>query len=218
MTGKDYYKILGVSENAGLDEIKKSYRALAMKYHPDKNPDNRQNAEERFKEISEAYYVLSDQKRRDEYDMYRKGGYARPGGAGFSGAEGFDFDEVMRVFTGGRRGGARPRSGYDFDDIFDIFRHMGGGGHTEYIYTGGPGYARRAQAPGAHTDIHATLEISQDVARNGGDVLFRHEGKRITLKIKPFTKPGQKMRIKDQGRICPSCGHAGDLIVTIKTK
>ncbi|NQT23237.1 MAG: DnaJ domain-containing protein, partial [Candidatus Omnitrophica bacterium] len=80
MSDKDYYKTLGISENATDEEIKKVYRKLAMQYHPDKNQDRRKEAEERFKALSEAYYVLSDKNRRAEYDAYRKGYGQRAGG------------------------------------------------------------------------------------------------------------------------------------------
>lgn len=209
MAEKDYYGILGVSENASLEEIKKAYRNLAMKYHPDRNPQRREAAEKRFKEISEAFYVLSDEKRRAEYDAFKKGyGYGARTGQ-FTGAEGFDFDEILKGFSG--FGGS--------EDIFDIFRHMGAGGnvHTEYIYTsGGPraGFRRVKE----DTDLNATLAIPRNVAQNGGEVLFKHEGKKVRLRIKPDTRPGQKLRIKGQGRACSSCGHAGDLILTIKTE
>ena len=110
MSDKDYYSILGVPENANVNEIKKKYRSLAMKYHPDRNQDNREKAEERFKQISEAYYVLSDEKRRAEYDAFRKG-YGRGFGGQFTGAQGFDFDEILKAFSGAGTGGRRYARG-----------------------------------------------------------------------------------------------------------
>ena len=107
---KDYYEILGVERSASDEEIKKAYRKQAVKYHPDKNPGSgKQAAEAKFKEISEAYYVLSDAKRRAQYDQMRKfgGGYS----GNFAGAQGFNFEDLLRQFSsGGRaRGGARLR-------------------------------------------------------------------------------------------------------------
>ena len=127
MKQKDYYQILGVPENVSADELKKVYRKLAVKYHPDKNPDNPKQAEARFKEISEAYYILSDEKRRAQYDQMRKfgGGYQ----GNFAGAQGFNFEDLLRQFQGG---GGRGRSSgrYSaFSDIFgDLFPGMGGEG------------------------------------------------------------------------------------------
>jgi len=209
---KDYYKILGVPEGTNMDEIKKSYRKLAMQYHPDRNPENRENAEKRFKDISEAFYVLGDEKRRAEYDAYKKG-YGFGAGGTFTGAQGFDFEEILKHF------GGRGRSSGGFggvDDIFNIFSHMGDNVQTEYIYRGPGGsrvYTNRTQEEQA--DFNATLAIPPNIAQMGGEVLFKHNGKKITLRIKPGTKSGQKLRIKGQGKICTSCGHPGDLIVTI---
>src|ERR1043166_3194454 len=103
---RDYYEVLAVSRNATEEEIKKAYRKLAVRYHPDKNPDDRRAAEERFKELSEAYQVLSDPGRRAQYDRFGHAAFEQ-GGAGFSG--GFDFT--------------------NFEDIFsDIFGDLLGGG------------------------------------------------------------------------------------------
>src|SRR5689334_11133015 len=124
----DYYKTLGVAENATEAEIKKAYRQLAVKFHPDKNPGNKQ-AEEEFKKISEAYFVLSDKKKREEYDMMKKGGFS---GNYSAGAQGFDPSEFMNMFRGGQ-GNFRGSSSYGaFDDIFsELFGGAAGrGGQT----------------------------------------------------------------------------------------
>ncbi len=116
MEKRDYYEILGLSKDATKDEIKRAYRKLAKKWHPDMNPDNREEAEEKFKEISEAYAVLSDDEKRRLYDQY--------GHAGIDGRfsqedifRGVDFDDIFRSF------------GFAFNDIFDMFF---GGGRREY--------------------------------------------------------------------------------------
>lgn len=116
-TKRDYYEVLSVGREATESELKKSYRKLALKYHPDKNPDN-QEAEERFKEASEAYAVLSDEKKRRIYDQY---GHEGLEGAGFSGTRGFDdifssFGDIFEDFFGfgsGRRSRSGARSGSD---------------------------------------------------------------------------------------------------------
>ena len=109
---RDYYEVLGVQKNAGDDELKKAYRSLAKKYHPDANPNNSE-AEDKFKEASEAYEVLSDEKKRAAYDQYGHSAVNGTGGSGFSGA-GFEFDmgDIFETFFGGDIfGGSRRRQG-----------------------------------------------------------------------------------------------------------
>ncbi|XP_004081751.1 dnaJ homolog subfamily B member 2 [Oryzias latipes] len=121
----DYYKILGVPKTASQDDIKKAYRKLALKWHPDKNPDNKEEAEKKFKELAEAYEVLSDKSKRDAYDRYGSEGmrHADSSSADFSsGFPGFTFtfrspDEVFREFFGGQD---------PFDSFFDDFSSFGG--------------------------------------------------------------------------------------------
>ncbi len=97
MSNKDYYEMLGVKEDASESEIKKAYRKLAVKYHPDKNPGDKKS-EEKFKEISEAYYTLGNKERRDKYDNLKKmGGFT----SDFSSAQGFDFSDFLKQFSGG---------------------------------------------------------------------------------------------------------------------
>lgn len=211
---KDYYKTLGVSESASIDDIKKAYRLLAKKYHPDANPNNKP-AEEKFKEVSEAYYVLSDAKKRSEYDAFKRSGFsqsARPGaggggyGGGFQGAQGFDFEEILRAFgqQQGRGGGRQFRGSMrGFQDIF-------GGGY---------GDEEEEVSPRVSSDLTATLAISKARAQKGGEVSFEtRDGKKITVKIPPGIASGKKLRLGRQGRICPTCEHPGDLILTIKVE
>ncbi|XP_051266908.1 dnaJ homolog subfamily B member 6b isoform X1 [Dicentrarchus labrax] len=127
----EYYQILGVHKNATQDDIKKAYRKLALKWHPDKNPDNKEEAEKKFKELSEAYEVLSDESKRNIYDRYGKEGLSGGGGGGGGGGHyehfggsGFTFrnpDDVFREFFGGRD----PFADFFADDPFDDF--FGGG-------------------------------------------------------------------------------------------
>ncbi len=133
---KDYYEMLGIAKDAGADEIKKTYRKLARKYHPDLNPGDK-SAEEKFKEVSEAYAVLSDPKKREEFDNYGK----NPFGEG-----GFDFNQYAQ---GGGGGGA----GFDLGDIFgDVFGQSSRG--QQSVYRKG-------------ADITANLTLSMDEAFDG---------------------------------------------------
>src|SRR6201981_2823732 len=115
---RDYYDVLGVSRGATEDELKKAYRKLALKYHPDRNPDDRRAAEERFKEISEAYQVLSDGERRSLYDRFGHAAFEQGAGPGFDFSAGFE-DIIGDLFgdffgTGRARGGrGRARRGQD---------------------------------------------------------------------------------------------------------
>ena len=116
-TKRDYYEVLEVSRESGIDEIKKAYRRLAIKFHPDKNPGDKE-AEERFKEISEAYEVLSDTSKRSRYDQFGHAAFDRAAG-GF-GDFGIDLEEALRTFMGAFGGGG----GSIFDDLFGT---LGGG-------------------------------------------------------------------------------------------
>lgn len=204
MAKRDYYEVLGVSQKASPDEIKKAYRDLAKKHHPDANPNNKA-AEEKFKEISEAHYVLSDAKKRREYDDYKKGGFSRQsfggGDQGFRGAQGFDFEEILRGFRN-TRGSQRVRTGtWNIEDLFGV---------------GGAGAEEAAEEP-VSSDLTATLKISKDRAKKGGEVSFAtSDGKKITVRIPPAIASGKKLRLARQGRLCQTCHHPGDLILTIK--
>ncbi len=105
---EDYYQVLGVDKKASADEIKKAYRKLAVKWHPDKNPNNKKASEEKFKKISEAYAVLSDEKKRQEYDTFGSADQYRQQYSQEDIFRGFDLDEILRSFGfGGARGGGR---------------------------------------------------------------------------------------------------------------
>ena len=146
---KDYYQILGVPENAGQENIKRAYRKLAFKYHPDTNPGNEKEAEEKFKKINEAYCVLGDKRKRQQYDSARRGQFA---GVGYdSGYQGFQyslqdifssifsnqatFDELRRMFA---------QAGLRFDQDFVNRVFFEGKGFTFYSFTGSGGASQRA--------------------------------------------------------------------------
>ncbi len=216
MSKKDYYQILGVKENATADEIKKVYRVLAKKHHPDANPNNK-SAEEKFKEISEAYYVLSDAKKRQEYDQYKKSGFfqGRSGaGQGFQGAQGFDFDEILRAFRSAQGSGSGGRYRMRSSGPTNIFEGIFGGPDVSQEYEGG-----ESDIPKISSDLTATLRVPKAKAQKGGELRFTTStGKTITVNIPPGINSGKKLRLARQGNICATCDHPGDLILTIKVE
>lgn len=220
---KDYYKVLGVGETASADEIKKKYRKLAVQYHPDKNIGKEKAAEAKFKEISEAYFVLSDEKKRAQYDQMRKYG-GNYGGGNYAGAQGFDYEELLKQFRGGGARSSRSSSGsYSaFGDIFsELFGGGGGGFQSSGRSAGGRQqyYQQEEETPEVKADIVVNLRVSKDKAEHGGAVTFRSpEGKTISVKIPPHTKAGQKLKLTRQGHLCPHCRHEGDLILQIKVE
>jgi molecular chaperone DnaJ len=200
MARKDYYEILGVKKTATEEEIKKSYRSLAKKYHPDKNKGNK-DAENRFKEISEAYAVLSDKEKREQYDRLGSEAFG-PGGA--NPFAGFDFSQFMSgggAGARGRRGGTRSRT-VDFTDIFgDLF---GGGG----------GFEAPPQRGG---DIEAETTISFRDAILGTTIELRYEdGSTVKVKIPEGVANGQRLRIRGKGQ--QGSGGTGDLNLLVHVK
>lgn len=207
-TEADYYELLGVSREASADEIKKAYRKMAVKYHPDKNPGDAK-AEEKFKEISEAYEVLKDADKRAAYDRY---GHA--------------------AFKQGGMGGAGGGGGGGFHDPFDVFREVfggggGGGGIFEGMFGGGGG--GRASGPQHGDDLQYNLEITLEEAASGIEKEIRYrrhvhchvchgsgaaEGsKRVTCK----TCGGAGQVISSRGffqvrQTCPTCHGAGTTV------
>jgi molecular chaperone DnaJ len=185
MAEKDYYEILGVKKSATEAELKKAYRDLAKKFHPDKNKGNKE-AENRFKEISEAYAVLSDTDKREQYDRLGREAFG-PGGA--NPFAGFDFSEFMG--GGGRKarggGGGRRTQTMDFTDIFgDLF---GGGGGR-----GGPS-GFEAQEP----EMQAELTIDFRDAILGTTMSLSINGTSVKVKIPEGIGEGQKLRVARPG-------------------
>jgi len=171
MAQKDYYKILGVGESASPDEIKKAYRKLAKKYHPDANPDDAQAAE-RFKEANEAHEVLSDPKKRKQYDDLRHFAHAGYGGPGFQQGfqQGFDINDILSQFG---RGGAGPagarRRGFTREDLGGF---GGLGDIFSSIFDRGQRFRQQRYGPQKGQDLHAEVLVPFDVAAKGGSTVI----------------------------------------------
>jgi molecular chaperone DnaJ/curved DNA-binding protein len=199
---KDYYDILGVDEDASASTIKKAYRKLARKHHPDRNPDDPE-AEDRFKEIQEAYAVLSDEEKRQQYDARRRfggGGGRFNGGQGQGQWQGRGFDARSGDPFGGGLG-----------DIFESFfgGRGGQGGQPQDPFQG----RRRAQRG---RDVEATLRLSFDEALQGGRKQVQlPNGQTVRLNIPKGVRNGAKIRLRGRGPSGPS-GQRGDLYVTFK--
>lgn len=195
MAKKDYYDVLGVNKTASDDEIKKAFRKLAVKYHPDKNPGDKV-AEEKFKEISEAHEVLSDKQKRARYDQF---GHAGVGGGDYRSA-GNPFQNGNFNFNG---------QSFNFD--------FGGGGFDDILGSiFGFGGANRRPARGA--DYRTSTIISFEEAIFGTNKTITIEGETIKLKIPAGIDDGMSIRLAGKGGPAPKGGAKGDLYVQIRVK
>lgn len=201
MEFKDYYDIMGVKPDAGADEIKRAYRRLARKYHPDVSDEP--DAENRFKEVGEAYEVLRDPEKRAAYDQLRQGGH-RPGESFRpppDWSEGFDFDPgEARAGFGGAEG---------FSDFFETL--FGGGG-------------RRTPRSRPPRDMHATIEVDLETAHAGGSRRIRLDGtgtagrsRELDVRIPAGVTDGSQIRLAGQGEP-GSTGRKGDLYLEVRLK
>ncbi|TWU27153.1 Curved DNA-binding protein [Novipirellula galeiformis] len=218
VVAEDLYQILGVARDATKDDIKKAHRKLALKYHPDKNQDDK-TAREKFKRVQEAYDVLSDEEKRAAYDRYgadfekiRGGGFnPHAGGGGGAGFEGLDLEQIF----GGRGGGDVKFEG-GFSDFFEQL--MGGGARGGAGR--GAGRGRRAAPPQRGGNIRHELELPLQTAVLGGTTEFylNRTGKneKLSVTIPPGVETGSKIRLRDQGEPSPNGGPRGDLILLIK--
>jgi molecular chaperone DnaJ len=210
---KDFYAILGVPQDADAATIKKTYRKLARDLHPDHNVGDAK-AEERFKEIGEAYAVLSDPERRREYDAIRAMSH---GGARFAPGGGGGFEDVFANFGAGGPG-VRFNTGDAQPNLEDLLGQMfGGGGGAGF--PGGAGYPGGFGAPAgprAGADVSASTRIGFREAVEGSTVtLTSPELGRITARIPAGVKDGQKIKLRGKGRRGDPGAPAGDLILTV---
>jgi curved DNA-binding protein len=215
---KDYYAVLGVSRTAGADDIKQAFRKLARKYHPDVNPDDK-SAEAKFKEVSEAYEVLSDPDKRKKYDQF--GQYwqqaSRAGGSGSYGSPGdmggFDFsnygsfDEFINELLGrfaNSPGGGGPRSrSYAYGS-------PGGSGF------GSPGVGFEQSMPAQSFDQEANISLTFSEAFHGTQKRLRIGNDEVEVRIPPGAKQGSKVRLKGKGQLNPYTKQRGDIYLVVQ--
>jgi curved DNA-binding protein len=196
---QDYYKLLGVEKGASQGEIKKAYRKLAMKYHPDHTKGDKA-AEEKFKKISEAYAVLSDKEKRKEYDTFGAEGFRQR----------FSQEDIFR--------------GFDFGDVFREFGFGGGrGGGMRFNFGGGSPFgsqARQQQARMKGSDLVYELPLTLKEVANGTSktVSLQHQGysEKVTVKIPKGLISGKKLRLAGKGSPSPLGGPPGDLFIRAK--
>lgn len=209
MAYKDYYDVLGVARSASDADIKSAYRKLAKQFHPDKNQGD-EKAAERFKEIGEAYAVLSDPEKRKLYDQYGHAGQvppgAYPGGAGgFQGGDfgGFDpgqFSDFFQQMFGGRGGfGGAPGGGFRNPagqqvNIEDLLGGLGGAGQSRRFVQ----------------NVEGELQVTLEEAYGGSDEVINVDGKRLSLRVPAGTRDGARLRLAGQG---PG---GGDVLLTIR--
>ncbi|PZU40860.1 MAG: molecular chaperone DnaJ [Arsenicicoccus sp.] len=239
---KDFYAILGVSKDVDAKELKKTYRKLARQHHPDSNPGDAA-AEQRFKDIGEAYAVLSDPEQRKQYDAVRAmGGGARfTAGAGGPGGAGGGFEDVFAQMFGGAGGaqnvrfgaGGQGPGGIDLEDLLGAFggaggfQQQGGGqgfpggfpGGAQGFPGGGGGFSGRGYGGGMPRgqDVEASTTLDFRSAAAGDTVtLSKPDGGRITTRIPAGVKDGQKIRLRGKGMPAPmQGGEPGDMYLKV---
>lgn len=198
---KDYYAVLGVAKDASPENIKKSYRKLALKYHPDKNPGDKKS-EEKFKEITEAYAVLSDPEKKKQYDQFGEAGFHQR----FSQEDifrGFDVGDIFREF------------GFGTDDIFNQL--FGGGPGRAAFYGGG---ARPRPVKGQDYILRTAIPFRQAVQGGERRVDFQRDGQaeHLQVRIPSGVESGQRLRIAGKGGPSPAGGPPGDLFLELQVE
>lgn len=211
---KDYYSILGLSKTASAEDIKKSFRRLARKYHPDMNPNNKE-AEAQFKQVSEAYEVLGDPEKRQKYDQYgqywKQAGEARSPGAGGVDMGGVDFsqydnfDEFINELLGKMGTGSSSRN-YNY--------RPGGSGRSDFGFNDFSNYDARP----ANVDREATVSLTLGEAFRGTEKRFTIGTDTVDVKIPAGVKQGSKVRLKGKGQVNPANQQQGDLYLIVDIK
>lgn len=218
MARRDYYEILGVSREADAETIKKAYRKLALQYHPDRNPGNKQ-AEEKFKAINHANDVLSDPKKRALYDEFGEVGLR----------EGFDPERARQYMRWHQQSGQGPDLSdlfggpedqpVDFGAIFDRFfggQARWGRGQSPFGGSVPFGYGEGIPRRGADLEGEVTLDFAQAV--RGGEISLNLGGTPVTVRVPPGAREGSRIRVPGKGMPSSSRGPAGDLLLTIHVR
>jgi molecular chaperone DnaJ len=240
---RDYYEVLGVSRDASPEEIKKAYRQLALQYHPDRNPGDR-GAEERFKEANEAYSVLSDGDKRQQYDRF---GHAGPAGQGFGDFTGFGVEDIINDFFGGIFGGGGGRPGRGADLRYNLavtFENAVFGAEKEIVVprigtcgdcsgTGARKGTRPERCGACNGRGHDTLQqgffsVRRTCGRCGGagQVVKDpcgacsgtgrvRESRSLKVKVPPGVENGTRLKLRGEGETAPAGGPPGDLYVVL---
>jgi curved DNA-binding protein len=209
---EDYYKILGVEKNASEDDIKKAYRKLAMKFHPDRNPGNKQ-AEEKFKKLSEAYAVLSDSEKRKQYDNFGSDAFQQR----YTQEDifrNFDFNDILKEFgfnMGGR--GSRSYGGRSRTFTFG----QGGGDPFADLFGGGQGYGQQMPQKGQDLEYNLSISLEESVFGAEKKISLQKENRveEINIKIPPGISSGKKLRLSGKGLPGYHQAPSGDLYLNI---
>jgi len=221
MAEKDYYQILGVRRNADENTIKKAYRKLAMEYHPDRNPSKEKWANEKFKEINEAFSILGDPERRRQYDQFGTvGNIGDIFGSPFTRST---FEDLMKDFGG---------SGLRFDFLDNVFGDFKGKGVSFRTFSRGFGGPRgmRFEMPGginleeifgqaqrnSRHDVRYEITITKEQATRGMEKDLTRRGKRLKVKIPARVRTGTTVRLRNARHITD--GQPGDIMITVRVK
>lgn len=210
MEYKDYYKILGVPKNSTEKDIKGAYRKLARKLHPDINPNDK-SAQEKFKDVNEAYEVLGDAEKRKKYDEL--------------GANWQQFEQYQRAggqgpfqWGGGGGGGGPQYRTVNPEEFEQIFGDVGGASDFFRTFFGGLGGEPRARTarPRRGQDFETPLQVSLEEAYRGTKRTLQLDGRRIEVSIKPGVKTGSRVRVAGQGNPGANAGEPGDLYLNVQ--
>ena len=216
MEYKDYYRTLGVAKNASTEDIRRAYRSLARKYHPDVNPNDKA-AEEHFKDINEAHEVLRDPEKRRKYDQLGSDWqrYQQAGGS----PDGFDWSQWFSPRSGG---GGYTRT--EYVDLNDLFGQGGFSDFFQSIFGGSAPGGARARAGGqagfgfGGGDVEQPVEITLEEAYHGTTRILQSGSRRLEVRVPAGVQTGSRVRVSGEGQPGPNGGQPGDLYLLITVR